>query len=201
MVWQLPVAANAQVVVGYQVPEAASGVSQARLMDWVHAYQGASWQQALLIAHPGLVSRAWISPSSLQLNVGQTDRLEVHARLHNGQVAPRADLTDAVWTTTNPAVVVVSRSGQVTAMSPGSAVIWVRIGAIRAEARVVVSGPAGQPPPYSEPPVQQIASPSPSGPTPTSGSPSPSGSTPTSGSSTPTSPPPSSTPPTSPSAG
>ncbi len=204
VVWDLPLAAHRPAVVSYQVPEAASGVSEARLMRWVGAYIAVSPQQALeVIAHRGVLWKVWISPLNLQLSVGQSGRLEVLARLHNGELAPRADLLGAVWTTANPAVLAVNRSGKVTALSADSALVWVQLGGIRVSATVVVIGGGGQAPlpPYSEPPVQQSTSPSPSGPTPTSGSPSPSGSTPTSGSSTPTTGPPSSTPPPSPSTG
>jgi hypothetical protein len=202
VVWDdLQLARESKAVVRYQVPEAASGVSQARLMYWINAYLAVSPQQALqLVTHRGLLLTVWIKPLNLRLSVGQSDRLEVLARLRNHELAPRADLTGAVWTTTNPAVLVVNR-GKVTAISPGSAVIWVQLGGIRASATVMVIGPAGQipVPPYSQPPVQQSTSASPTGPTPTSGSPTPTSPTPTSGSSTPGTPPPSSTP--SPSAG
>ena len=196
VVWDdLQLAPDGQAVVSYHVPEAASGDSQARLMNWINAYFLVSPQQALqLVTHPGLVSTVWITPLDLRLSVGQSDRLMVLARLHNRELAPRADLHGAVWTTANPAVLLVNQSGKVTALSPGSAVIWVQLGGIRASSTVVVVGGGGQvlPPPYSEPPVQQSTSPTPTSPTPTSGSPTPTSPSPTSSSSTPTSPSPTS---------
>ncbi len=200
VVWDhLSLAADGRAVVSYQVPEAASGASQARLNNWVNAYLAVVPQQALLlVTRPGLLSTVWISPLKLRLNVGQSGRLEVHARLHNHQLAPRADLLGAVWLSTNPAVVGVNiRTGEVVGKSPGTGVIWVQIGGIRASATVVVSGPVSQipQPGYSPPPVQPSTSPSATGPTPT-GSPTPTSPTPTSGSPTsPTTPPPTTPPP------
>ncbi len=186
VVWDIPLAARGHAVVRYQVPEAASGVSQARLMHWVEAFYVVFQQQALqLIAPRGVLWTAWIAPLNLRLSVGQSDKLEVHARLHNRELAPRADLQSAVWTTANPAVLFVNSSGQVIALSPGRALVWVQLGGIRASATVVVVGGGGQvlPPPYSQPPVQQSTSPSPTGPTPTSPT-----TTPTSPTTSPTSP-------------
>jgi len=199
VVWDLHLPARGHDVVSYQVDEPASGVSEHRLMAYVHAYVGVSPQQELeLIAHPGLFSRVWISPHELRLNVGHAGRLTANGRLYNGHLAPRADLTGAVWTTENPAVLSVNRSGRVFAVSPGKVLVWVQIGGTRARATVIVRGRGGEVPPTAnqgQPPVQSSTSPSPS----SSGSPSPSPSG--SGSPSPTSPPPTSgspTPPASP---
>jgi hypothetical protein len=200
-VWDLRLPAHGDDVVRYQVDEPRSGLSEQRLLTYVGVYVGESRQQELqVIAHPGLVSKvstAWISPDQLQLSVGQARRLTARGRLDNGRRAPSADLTGAVWTTTNPAVVFVNRSGRVLALARGRAIVWVQIGSIRAEAVVVVSGSGHAPPPpatYSQPPAQSSASASPT----SSGSPTPTGpasSAPTSGSTPPaSSPPPSGSP-------
>jgi Protein kinase domain len=196
VVWDLRLPAGGHDVVSYQVPEPLSGVSQQRLLTYVRAYIAESPQQELqVIAHPGLVKKVWISPHELPLTVGHAGRLTVRGRLYNRRLAPPADLTGAVWTTANSAVVFVSRSGRVLALSTGRAIVWVQIGSIRAQAIVVVSGTghAGPPPAYySQPPVQPSTSPS------SSGSPSPTSPLPTSGSPSPTSPPPTSGSPTPP---
>jgi hypothetical protein len=192
--WDLRLPAHGQAVVSYQVDEPASGVSEQRLATYVQAYDAVSAQQALeLIAHSGLVTRVWISPLELKLNVGQTRRLTAHGRLYNGQLAPISDLAGAVWTTAKPAVLGVDSSGRVVGLSPGTALVWLQIGGIRAHATVVVSGSGGAaqvPASPSQPPVQSSPSVSPSStgsPTPTtttSGSSSP-GPSPTGGSPTP----------------
>jgi len=181
--WDLRLPAHGHAVVSYRVNEPASGVSEHRLATYVQAYHAVSTQQALeLIAHFGLMTRVWIRPLELHLNVGQARLLTAHGRLYNGHLAPRADLAGAMWTTSNPAVLVVDSSGRVVGISPGTALVWVQIGGIREHATVVVSGSGGAaqaPAGYSQPPVQSSASPSSSGsPSPTatstSGSPSPS---------------------------
>jgi serine/threonine protein kinase len=192
--WDLRLPAHGQAVVSYQVDEPASGVSEQRLATYVQAYDAVSAQQALeLIAHSGLVTRVWISPLELKLSVGQARRLTAHGRLYNGQLAPISDLAGAVWTTAKPAVLVVDSGGRVVGLSPGTALVWLQIGGIRAHATVVVSGSGGAaqvPASPSQPPVQSSPSVSPSStgsPTPTtttSGSSSP-GPSPTGGSPTP----------------
>lgn len=184
VVWDLSLPAHGHDVVSYQVPEPPSGVSQQRLMTYVQAYVAVSAQQTLeLIARPGLVTRVWISPLEVRLNVGQARQLTARGRLYNGHLAPLTDLAGAVWTTTNPAVLAVNRSGRVVGISPGKVLVWVQIGGIRAQANVVVNGhgrPSQAPGYPGQPPAQPTTSPSPTG----SGSPSPSPST-TSGSPSP----------------
>jgi hypothetical protein len=193
VVWDLRSPAHGYDVVSYQAPEAPGGMSAQRLMTYVQAYLAVSAQQTLeLIARPGLVTRVWISPVKLWLNVGQARQLTVHGRLYSGQLAPLADLAGAVWTTTNPGVLSVNRSGRVLGVSTGQVLVWVQIGGIRAQAVAVISRPGGAAPPpnLSQPPVQSSPSPSPTtsgSPTPTatpSTSASPSPSPPASGSST-----------------
>ena len=194
VVWDLSLPAHGHDVMSYQVPEPPSGVSKQRLMTYVQAYVAVSAQQTLeLIARPGLVTRVWISPPTFQLKVGQARQLTAHGRLYNGHLAPLADLAGALWTTTNSAVLAVNRSGRVVGVSPGKVLVWLQIGAIRAQANVVVNSrgrPASSPGYPSQPPVQPSTSPTPTGSgsptpsnTPTSGSPSPS---PSSGSGSPT---------------
>jgi hypothetical protein len=190
--------AHGNDVVRYQVPEPPSGVSEQRLMAFVDEYVFVSRQQHLeLIAHPGRVTRMWISPDELRLNVGQSGRLTAHGQLFNGSLALGADLTAVAWTTTNPAVLVVKQSGRVLGVSPGKTLVWVQIGAARARAIVVVSGlsPGDAPPAaanQSQPPTQSSTSPQPS----SSGPPTPTSPPPTSASLAPTSPPPTSGSPT-----
>jgi len=183
--WDLRLPAHGHAVVSYQVHELASAVSEQRLATYVQAYRAVSSQQALeLIAHFGLVTRVWIRPLELQLHVGQARQLTDHGRLYNGHLAPKSDLTGAVWTTANPAVLAVDSSGQVTGLSAGTALVWVQIGGIRVHATVVVSGSGGADQASaapSQPTVQPSPSPS------SSGSPSPT-TTPTSGSSSPSPP-------------
>ena len=184
--WDLRLPANGKAVVSYQVHELPAGVSEQRLAAYVQAYQAVSGQQALeLIAHFGLLTRAWIHPLELQLKVGQARLLTAHGRLYNGRLAPKSDLTGAVWTTSNPAVLSVD-SGRIVGLSPGTALVWLQIGGVRVHATVVVSGsggagqaPAGpaQPPAQSSSSPPSSGSPSPTA-TPTSGSPSPSPSSP-----------------------
>jgi hypothetical protein len=199
-VWDLRLPARGRDMVSYQVHEPSSGLSEQRLLTYVEAYVNESNQQELqVIAHPGLVSKVskvWISPHELRLGVGQAERLKARGRLSNRRLAPQADLTGAVWTTANSAVVFVNRSGQVLALSPGTALVWVQIGHVRAHAIVVVTGYGHATPPpavYSQPPVHSSKSPSPS---PSPGSSSPTSSAPTSGSPPPTSAPPTSGTPT-----
>ena len=194
VVWELHLQPHGDDVVSYQVPEPASGVSEQRLMAYVNEYFHVFQQQQLeLIAD---FSKMWITPQTLRLNPGQTGQLTAHGRLVNGQLASPADLAGAVWTATNPDVLVVKRGGRVVAVSPGEAVVFVQIGRVRAWKIVVVNGRqgAGPPPPhFTQPPVQPSTQTSPS---PTSGSPTPTSPPPTSGSPPPTSPPPTSEPPT-----
>jgi serine/threonine-protein kinase len=168
VVWDMRLLPHGSAVVSYRVAELPTGGSQSRLMQLVGAYTVVSSQQVLeQIAHPGLLHVLWISPLDLRVNVGLTGRLTAHARLYNHALAPRADLVGAVWTSSNPSVLMVNRNGTVTGESPGSAVVWVQIGTIRAKATVVVLSPPG----YVPPPIQQSTSPTP---TPSSSSPSPS---------------------------
>jgi serine/threonine protein kinase len=196
VVWDLRLPAHGHEVVSYHALEPSHGVSEQRLIAYVQAYVDVSPQQALeLVAHLGLVSRVWISPQEIHLNVGQPGRLTAHGQLYNGQPAPEADLTGAVWTTANPAVLVVDRTGRVVGLSPGRALVWVQIGGVRAQATVVVDGASGARAPLypGQPSAQSSASPSASAsgsPTPTasptvSGSPSPTGSPTSSGSPSP----------------
>jgi serine/threonine-protein kinase len=196
VVWDLRLPAHGHDEVSYQAPEAAGGVSDQRLMTYVQAYRALSAQQTLeLIARPGLVTRVWISPVKLSLNVGQARQLTVHGRLYNGQLASLADLAGVVWTTSNPAVLSVNRSGRVFGASPGEVLVSAQIGGIRAQAVAVVSrrGGAASPPAYfSQPPAQSSPSPSPT----SSGSPTPTATPSISGSSSPPSSPPTSVSPT-----
>jgi len=196
VVWDLRLPAHGHDVVSYQAPEAPGGVSDQRLMTYVQAYRALSAQQTLeLIARPGLVTRVWMSPVKFWLNVGQARQLTVHGRLYNGQLASLADLAGAVWTTPNPAVLSVNRSGRVFGASPGKVLVRVQIGGIRAQGVAVVSRPGGaaSPPAYlSQPPAQSSPSPSPT----SSGSPTPTATPSTSGSSSPPSSPPTSVSPT-----
>jgi hypothetical protein len=194
VVWDLRLPAHGAAVVSYEVHEQPSGLSKQRLMAYVRAYVAVSPRQELeLIAHAGRVSTVWISPHELRLDVGEAGRLTAHGRLYNGHLASRADLTGAAWATENPAVLTVNRSGRVVGVSPGTALVWVQISGIRAQAIVVVSGRgagATGPAPgnQSQPPVQSSTSPSPSN----SGSPLPTSPPPTAGSPSPTSSPPAS---------
>jgi hypothetical protein len=207
-VWDLHLPARGAVLVSYQVHEPPSGLSEQRLQMYVYAYISESRQQELqVIAHPGVVakvSKVWISPHELQLTVDQTERLTARGRLDNGHRAPSADLAGAVWTTTNSTVVFVDSSGRVLGLTPGTAVVWVQIGHVRANAIVTVSGTGSATPPpavYKKPKVHSSTSPSPSptrAPAPTTpGSSSPTSSAPTSSSPPPTSSTPSSTSPAS----
>ena len=186
VVWDLSLAAHSDAVVSYRVHEPPSGLSEQRLMTFVDEYYSVSPQQQLkLIADLGAVTKMWISPHEVWLNVGQEARLTVHGRLFNHKLAPPADLTGATWTTTNRDVLTVSHSGRVVGISPGKALVWVQIGSVRARAIVVVTGSGlGAPAPggQTQPPVQSSTSPSPSTSPPTS-------SPPPTGSPTPTSPP------------
>jgi hypothetical protein len=197
-VWDLSLPARGDAVVSYQMHEPRNGVSYQRLNTYVEAYVLQSRQQELqVITHPDVVTRMRVRPRQLVLSVGQAGRLTARGWLDNGHLARPADLTGAVWTTTNSAVVFVNRSGRVLALARGTATVWVQIGHIRAQAIVVVNGSGQAPLPpavYSPPPAQSSVSPAP-----TSGSPSPTGpisSTPTSGSPPPTSPAPTSGAPT-----
>jgi len=193
-VWDLHLKAGGQAVVSYQMQEPPKGASYRRLLMYVGAYWRKSNQQELqVITHPGVVFASLrVRPHQLLLTVGQAERLTVRGRLLNGSLARPADLTGAVWTTTNSAVAFVNRSGRVSALMKGRAIVWVQIGSIRAEAIVVVSGTGHATPPpavYSSPPAQSSASASPTSsgsPTPTS----PPSSAPSSGSTSPTSSPP-----------
>ncbi len=173
-VWDLALPPGGHAVVRYQVPEPPRGTSESRLLQWVRAYTAVSAQQVLeVVPHPGLLRAVWISPLNLRLGVGQAGLLVAHARLYNGRLAPRTDLTSAVWTSAQPGVLTVDPGGAVVAKSPGVVLITVQIGTIRASATVVVTGPGGvaPPPAYSPPPVLPSTSPSPTA-SPT-GSPSP----------------------------
>ncbi len=188
-VWDLALPHGSHAVVRYQVPEPPRGTSESRLLQWVRAYTAVSALQVLeVVPHPGLLRAVWISPLNLRLGVGQAGQLVVHARLYNGRLAPRTDLTGAVWTSAQPAVLTVDPGGAVVGRSPGVVLITVQIGTIRASATVEVTGPGGvAPPPAYSPPPQPTASPSATAsasgsPSPTStptvsGSPSPTGTT------------------------
>jgi hypothetical protein len=188
VVWDLHLPARGHEVVSYQAHEPYSGVSRQRLLTYTRAYVNESPLQELqVIAHPGLVWKVRINPHKLLLTVGHAGRLTARGRLYDGHLAPPADMAGAIWTSANPAVAEVSRSGRVVAMSPGMALVWVQIGGVRARATVIVSGTRAAPPAYhSQPPVQPSTSPSPT----SSVSPSPTSSPSTSGSPSPTSPPP-----------
>jgi hypothetical protein len=193
-VWDLSLPPRGKEVVSYQVHVPTSGVSEQQRLDvYVGAYIRESGQQELqVITHPGLVSELRVSPHPLRLSVGHAGRLMARGWLSNGDRAPSADLTGAVWTTADSTVVFVNRSGRVFALGTGKAIIWVQIGTVRARAIVVVSGSGHAAPPpvdYSQPPAHSSASP-----TPTSGSPSPTSPPPTSGSPPPSSPPPTGSP-------
>ncbi len=182
VVWDLRLHAHGNATVSYRVAEPPGGTSQARLMQWVGAYAAVSSQQLLeVIPHAGLLRTVWISPLNLHLNVGQAGRLTAHGRLYNLKLAPQADLVGAVWTTSNPAVLVVNRSGALIAKSPGAVLVTLQLGAIRATATVVVNGSGGlaPPPAYTPPPVSSSPSPTPSNSGSPSPTPTPSGSTPT----------------------
>ncbi len=177
-VWDLRLQPGGEATVSYRVAEPPSGTSQARLMQWVGAYAAASSQQVLVpVAHAGLLNGVWIIPRSLHVKVGQTRVLSAHARLFNGQLAPRADLAGMIWTTSNSAVLAVTRSGRVIGKSPGTVLVTLVIGGLRASVTVVVdaSGNVLPPPAYSPPPGQPTISPTPSGTPSSSGTPTPSG--------------------------
>ena len=195
VVWDLKLRPGVPDIVSYEMQEPPSGMSDERLSNYVYAYVIESRQQELqVVVHPGRVSEVRISPHLLLLSVGQKVRLTARGWLANGHRAPSADLTGAVWTTTNSGVVFVNSSGRVQALTKGTAFVWVQIGLIRAKAIVVVSGSGSATPPpavYSSPPAQSTASASPTSsgsPTPTS----PPSSSPASGSTPPTSSPPTS---------
>ena len=197
VVWDLRLQPGGNATVSYRVTEPPGGTSLARLMQWVVAYDAVSSQQVLqLIAHAGILRAVSISPPHLHVNVGQGGRLTAHASLYNGKPAPRADLTGAIWTTSNRAVLAVKRSGIVVGESPGTAVVTLHVGAMQASVTVVVDGSGSvlPPPAYSPPPGQRSVSPSPSGTVSSSGTPSPSGTVSSSGSPTPTTPTPTTTP-------
>ncbi|HTZ92034.1 MAG TPA: protein kinase [Streptosporangiaceae bacterium] len=195
LVWDLRLPAHGHDVVSYQVPEPRSGVTELRLMTYVQAYLAVSRQQKLeLIAPPGLIKAVWIGPLTLRLRAGHTGQLRVHGRLNNSQLASKADLTGAVWTTANPAVATVTGTGQVRGVKPGRVLVSVQIGGLHAQAVVVVSRAAGagpapvynsQPPVQASTPPANAGSPSPTTSPSTSGSPSPTTSPSGSGSPTP----------------
>lgn len=194
VVWDLNLPPHGHDVVSYQASEVASGVSKHRLMAYVRAYDKVSSQQTLeRIARPGLVTRVWTKPIELRLKVGQARQLTLHGRLYNGKLAPLSDLTGAVWTTANPDLVTVNRSGRVLGLSPGKVLVWAQLGGIRAQTVVVVNragrGHTVATPPSddNQPPVQSSTAPSPS-----SSSPAPTSPAPTSGTAPPTSAPPTS---------
>jgi serine/threonine protein kinase len=190
-VWDLRLPSGGSKVVSYQVLEPASGLSYQQLMAYVGAYIYESRQQELqVLARPSAAfTRLSVMPYRLRLTVGHYGRLTARGRLASGRLATRADLTGAVWTTADSGVVFVSRSGRVTALSRGTAVVYVQIGHIRAQAIVIVSGNGQAPPPpavYKSPPVHSSKSASPS---PTTAVSSPPATSP------PSSPPPTGTPP------
>jgi len=185
LVWDMGLPAGGHEMVSYQVPEPSAGLSEHRLTRYVQAYVAVSSQEALLVVpSPGQVSRVWISPLRVRLKRGHSRQLKAHVELVNRKATLPGYLAGAVWWTSNPAVLTISRTGVVRAVGHGRALAWVEIGAIRASTVVLVSGHYGR---GSEgPPSAGASQPTVRSSTSSSPSPSTSGSSPASPSPAPT---------------
>jgi hypothetical protein len=196
LVWDLDVPGHGKyVVLTYRVPEKPAGASAQQLMKLVGVYNSVAFRQVLVpIPRPGVMPKVWISPDRFFVKAGHQRQLTAHGRLASGKLAPPGDLSGAVWWTNKPGVLVVNSSGTATGERPGTALVYLNVDGVPAQATVVVSGSAVQgsasPPAAgaSQPVVQSSTSPVPS--TSSPGSASPPTSSPAS--SPPTSPPPTS---------
>ena len=184
-VWEnLQLPANGAAHVSYQVPEPPGGATEARLANWVGAFETVAYRQDLQpITAGGVLQAITALPRTLTLDVGQDVRLRLEGILSSGKKAPRADLSGAIWQSANAGVADVDFRGEVFARSAGVTQVTASVGPISAVVTVTVL-PAGGPPggiiqsspaqKSPSPPVSQSPSPS------TSMSVSPSGSPPVS---------------------
>ncbi len=85
------------------------------------------------------VSTVEVAPSTAQLAVGQVQQMLVTLKEANGSVLDQQFRT-ITWSTTNASVANVSQSGQVTAISTGSATIRATSGGITGSATITVTG-------------------------------------------------------------
>jgi hypothetical protein len=174
-VWDFSLPAGGNKVVSFTVPEPPAGATQARLETLVSAYTAVENLQDLqrLKAgrRPGL-QRMVIMPSTVELEVGQTDTLTLLVPNLKADSALRRALSKAVWHSDHPAAVTVSSHGMVTGVALGNARVTARVGSLTASAIVkvlplgtspsvgqqpqpVYSSPGGQTAPITTPPVVQ----------------------------------------------
>lgn len=141
--WKLRVPAHGRVVVGYQVTVPADGVSKARLARWSSALTALAAHLSAKPAprHSRVVSLT-VAPHHLGLTVGATGRLKVTGLVAGNKNATAAELSAVTWTSSDPAVATVDRSGKVSAISAGTAHVTASIGLVSAFAEVIVRSTA-----------------------------------------------------------
>jgi hypothetical protein len=148
--WQLRVPAHGTAVVGYRVTVAAAGATRARLAQWAKDLDALAAQLSRTTALPPLHSLRMTRPRR-SITVGQSVRLTLSGVLSNGKNAPQSVLSEAVWSTANPAVATVSASGQITGREPGTTRVTARAGSVTASAVLTVTSSPGSTAPNPTP--------------------------------------------------
>ncbi len=136
------------VQISYTVAVTASGLDPSRLATWatdyasaVAAYEKSSGTAAVQLTLTELA----VTPSSISGAPGAVTQLTASGRMSNGTDAPTAVLASVSWTSSNPNVATVSKTGLVTAMAAGSAEITVQAGGSKVVVPVAIAGAATAP--------------------------------------------------------
>ena len=138
--WTMQLPQQGVVPVGYQAAVRPMGATQARLRQWVKAFN--ALQSRLKLPKPVTidVKSLSITPRNPHVAPAQTTQLGLSGQLGNGQQAPQPILAGAAWTTSNPGVAVVDPSGALIATGTGTTYITAQVGTAVARIPVIVSG-------------------------------------------------------------
>lgn len=110
---------------------------------------------AFVIVGPQQLEKVALDPTEIAMPVGKSMTLNLRGTMKDGVPAPPAALVEASWTSSAPAVATVT-VGRVTAVSPGSTTITVKIEDHEATAQLTVEEPEPSKVPTESPPAPTL---------------------------------------------
>ena len=137
--WQLRLPAQGTVTVGYRASVPPAGATQARLARWARALAVLQKQLHLNIPATIDIKSLVISPATIQLIQDQTLRLNLQGQLATGSHISPEILAGAAWTSADPTIAAVTRSGLVTATGVGTTYVTAKVAGVLASASISVT--------------------------------------------------------------
>ena len=134
--YTLPTTAGQTVTETYDIPISADDVSMSSMQRWAAeqiAQTGDSYRQTHAIKSMN------IQPKELSVPTGSQAQLQLVGKLADGTAAPSVAFGGATFTSANPDIATVSKTGQVSGVGEGKTFVVAKLGALTAAVPVTVT--------------------------------------------------------------